>query len=560
MEIKISENLFSLQYHLSLCVEGIPELIRNYKSVIIDIMDEDSDLASREIHIWCNSVQDRILLVQIACGYKHSQFIDKLVVEAISLVENYNDCAYILKANIRNQFLTLQQTEDLFVKATEWAEYTWEYLELIELKQQRNSVIFDHEHALEKAIEHANTCFDCCSMGEFYAKIEKDSDKACLWYNEALNLVENDDDREEVFKSIGRFLNDEKVKGEIYEQFFDQAQDMSLKLTMFCLLKSKFWNEQKAKEKWADFCYEIILKETWQDLHHICDKFYTKGTNLLRKLIENGPVTEPKEVLNMLAYARFLKLLYCNKRKAEKWISKAFHLQIEKDTLEHQAFLSIATSAWKELNDISFTHEIIKEAASRIENIDEYYQILNTINETSKDKSLMKHYYNSCIAKEYATHEYYRIASFASVILQDDDLANSAAEQALKNVYDYNSAMLIRSVTKHHELDRRHFNKSLILMHQLVSSCEDAIDLAENLHVSRNHMGVEKMLVIALKLAKSAEDYSFVIRFVNFWLSNTSKAQFILDLATKEASKESDFKLLVKDAKLIYGLEWEKAF
>jgi hypothetical protein len=523
-------------------------------------MEEDVELSVKELHMWCHSVQDRILLVQIACKYKCTYLIDQIVKEAISRVQNHYDCTYILKANVHSQFLTLQQKEDLFTKASEWAEYPWEYLEFIELGPQCPSMIFAFEDALEKASELANTCFDCCCMGEFYTKLEKDSDIACLWYHKAVNLVEDDEDREAVFKLIERDLNDEDLKGEIYEEFFDQAQRISLRLELFYLLKSKFWDEQKSKEKWADFCYEIILNGTWQDLYSICDQFYQNGRHLLRHFIDKNQFDAPTEVVDLLAYAHFLKMLYSDENRTREWIKKACDLEIDKDSLEHEVFLTIASAAWKELNDSSFTHEIIEEAAKRIENVDEYYQIIDTLNETTKDKSLMKEYCNSCIAKKYPTLEYHRIASFAAVILQDDDIANRALEQALKNVSDYDGAQLIRSISKYHELDRRYFNKSLVFMQQFVTSSEDAVDLAQVLHLSEDTVGVEKGLEKALNLAKSAEDYSFVIRFVNFWLRNTSKAQFILKLAIKEAAKESDFELLVKDAKLIYGLEWKKAF
>ncbi|MGZ2371749.1 hypothetical protein ACXR6G_18365 [Ancylomarina sp. YFZ004] len=558
--IEYSENYHVFRYHLSLCTENIQELIRSHRSVITDMMEEDVELTLRELHIWCQSVQDRILIVQLACKSRRTCFFNELVDEAISLVENHHDCTYILKANVRNQFLSLQQTESLFNKANGWAEYTWEYLELAKLEHQSPLMIYEFEDALEKAAELANTSDDCCCMGEFYAKIGKESDKACLWYDKAMTLVEDDDDREAILCSIGRYFKDEAFKREMYEQLFDQAKDKSLRLKVFFLLKSKFWDEQKAGEKWADFCYEIMLVQDWQFLHQICDKFYRKGAKALRKYFEKMPLTEPKEALNILPYARFLKRLYCNKKKAEEWINKAFHLQIEKDSLDHQPFLTIAIAAWKELKDISLTHEIIKEAADRVENVEEYYQIFDTIRETTHDKLLMKAYCKTCLAKKYATHEYYRIVKFAVIVLEDMDLANRAVKQAMRHVSDYDAGMLIRQVIVDHDLDEKQADKCLILMHQLIGSCANAIDLAQILHDISEPKEVEQVLENALNLVKSTKDFSIMIRFVNFWLSNTKKAQFLLNRAIEKADKASDFQLLVQDAKLLYGLDWRKAF
>lgn len=73
-------------------------------------------------------------------------------------------------------------------------------------------------------------------------------------------------------------------------------------------------------------------------------------------------------------------------------------------------------------------------------------------------------------------------------------------------------------------------------------------------------MNVKNVLECAFNLVKSIEDFYIMIRFVSFRQSNTKKAKFLFSRAIEKADKAPYFQLLVQDAKLLYGLEWRKAF
>lgn len=557
---ELTAKIHSFRYHISLYTENIQEFFLKHQEVLTELLEEDADMTIKELSLWCKSVQEIVLLIQFTCKYLQNDFTDQLVKEAISQTANFYDCIYILQANAKDQFLSIQQMEDLFEKADVFAEFTWEYLELVESEQESVLLIYDADKGLNEAIELASNSNDFICLAEHFSRKQKDGAKALAYYKQAINVLEDDDDREDLLKSIGRYCINDKFKQEVYLQLFEQAADKALRLKLFCLLKSKYWEEKEANEKWANFCYKILLSKDWQFLNSICDKYYRKGGKKLRKLIEKTPPTIPSKPLDLLPYAKFMKMLYSNKSKAREYILLAQQLQEVKDDLEPIPFLSIAQTAWRELKDQALTHEILAASELRMEGIEEYCQLLEMLKETSNDKDLMNNFFSSCLQHKYPTYEYYQIAKKAILYLNDKKLANKAIAIALRNADNYFEAMIIRNTIEDYELAKEYLKEAAKQMKNFISNTEEAVDMAQIVRDSFDFDDMDQILELGKNLAKSAKDFSLMIRFVNFWLSNTKRAQYFFQIAFNIASSPTDFERLVVEAKLIYGQEWRRAF
>jgi tetratricopeptide (TPR) repeat protein len=557
--LEYKKSLHSFKYNLSLYSDNIDEFMLKGNASITEMMDEAPKQTLMELSPWCNTVNHFLFLANIAGEYMQKipqkQFLDK----AISKAETYLDCFLILKANLPISIFPQKIREEIYHKACVLAEYSWEFLGLAELEYKNMRVAFCVENSLEQAIEKAIVFSDYLELGKFYQKLRKDEDKAMFWFRKAIDTIENDEDREEFISYLMKISGYEELKGEIFEQFYHQTQSYGLKLRLFFSMESKYWEHSTSINNWAELCHDCMLIQNWEFLESISDKFYRPGAKVLRKLLEKHPVVTPDKSIDMIHYARFMKLLYCNKQVAEKWIQQAFQKEIDRDELELEPFLKIAVSASTLLKDNDLAIKVLEEAESRLEGVKEYLLVMDTLTKIGEDNELINRYALKCLRKRYPTVDYYQLANFVLIHTKNERIVNRALVCAMRNAESYFEASLICSFIKLHE-QMHHENRILELLNEKVTSVGDFIDLAYTYHFLNYPDKVNECIDKAEKLVKSTEEFSLMIRFVYFSLSNYKKAKFFLECSFECAFSASDFKLFAQDAMLMFGLEWKKAF
>ncbi|NOU60581.1 hypothetical protein [Marinifilum caeruleilacunae] len=561
LSIDYDTSLLSFRYHLSLYADNLSEFYLKHKNIINNMMEEDAQQCIQELHMWCETVQELLIVAELAESSELRDIQKSLIEEAWKKSNDFYDSHECLLVILDSGFYSEAEEQDFYTKSYALAEFTWEFMKMSMVQENGFCINIRAEKAFEDARVVANTFYDFIDVAEGYLLHNSNEIKALESYEKAFELVEEEEDYEDLYTSISGRQWSCNGAMLLLEKIFDQAQSVELKDKIFKRYAEHLWDKKKAANKWSDWCFEVLLNKNWKDLTFFTKRTYRKYASPLRKLLRKHEIQNPIITANVIAYAEFLKFLHNSKEQATELINEAIQKELddEEECLPH-ALIDLGDCALRLLKDKELSILAINAALDRVDGVEEYLKLLKVVNNTLQDKDLMNRCASRCIEKMIPNEfEYYQLANFLAIHKCNSELIRKSLNKAIKAAKSFNEFEIIASVVKTHDLNDFK-DKVCNMLFCYASIGHEYINLAHTMHyldrVDDRNTCVER----ASEVSKCTSEFSSIIRFMYFSLSNIEKAKIIFHKAFDLASTTNDFKLVVQDAKLLWGTEWKNAF